>query len=163
METHCVSCHDASPKHYGTHIQYRLAPGVSDVLAALRRLAEARSAELTRARSAWLGGGAQETIDRESLQQRLTNGSAILLDVREPAEFAHQHLAAARNLPIAELAERLDELPRDLLIVATCRGPYCVFSAQAVALLQASGRRAVRFDDGLPEWLLDGAALETGP
>jgi rhodanese-related sulfurtransferase len=148
----------------GTHIEYRLAPGVGDVLAALRRLAEARSAELAQARQSWLGAdGAAESIDRETLQRRLREGTAVLVDVREPAEFAHAHLSGARNLPIAQLPHRLDELPADLLIVATCRGPYCVFSAQAVALLQASDRRAVRFDDGLPEWQLDGAALETGP
>src|SRR5579884_4034875 len=39
--------------------------------------------------------------------------SALLLDVREPEEYAHGHLPGAVNVPQAELATRLDELPRD--------------------------------------------------
>ncbi len=141
---------------HGTTIEYRLAPGVAEVLGALRSLAQVRSAELARAQQAWREQTAVEGIDRATLARRLADGTAVLLDVRAPDEFDHGHHPGARSLPLAELSERLDDLPDDVLIVATCRGPFCTFSAQAVARLQASGRQAMAFEDGPPEWRLHG-------
>ena len=37
-------------------------------------------------------------------------------------------------------------------IVAYCRGPWCVLSIEAFALLRAKGYRVRRLEDGLPEW-----------
>ncbi|MBX3435718.1 MAG: FAD-dependent oxidoreductase [Pirellulales bacterium] len=45
----------------------------------------------------------------------------FLLDVRTPAEFHRGHVFGAKNIPIEELRGRLDELPRDLPIVAYCQ------------------------------------------
>jgi len=151
------------PRRQGTRIRYSVAPGVTDVLAALRHLAEARSAELARTRQAWFQGvGAAEAIGRDVLRRRLAAGTAVLVDVRAPDEFAHAHVPGARNLPLDTLADRLDELPDDLLVVAMCRGPFCVFSARAVRLLEQAGRQAVRLDEGVAEWRLAGGSLASG-
>jgi rhodanese-related sulfurtransferase len=40
-------------------------------------------------------------------------GAALLLDVREPGEFAAGHVEGAVNIPLPELRRRLGELPRD--------------------------------------------------
>ena len=40
----------------------------------------------------------------------------------------------------------------DREIVAYCRGPYCVFADEAVALLQAHGYTARRLEEGVPDW-----------
>ena len=148
---------------HGTAIEYRLAPGVAEAFAGLRRLAEARSAELAMARRAFHGEtGADDVIDAPTLRRHLAARDVVLLDVRPAAEFAHAHVAGARSLPIDQLADRLDELPADTLIVATCRGPYCAYAAEAVRALRASGRRAVRFEDGLAEWMADGGPIVAG-
>jgi rhodanese-related sulfurtransferase len=145
----------------GTTIEYRLAPGVAEVFAALRRLAGDRSPALSQAMAAYYGGAdGEEPIDRDTLRRRLKEGSVVLLDVRPRAEFAHAHVSGATSIPIDELEARLEELPGDQLVVATCRGPYCVFAAQAVQTLRASGRRAVRFEGGVAEWALHGGALD---
>jgi glyoxylase-like metal-dependent hydrolase (beta-lactamase superfamily II)/rhodanese-related sulfurtransferase len=47
---------------------------------------------------------------------------AALLDVREPEEYAHGHVPGATNLPQAELATRLDEVPRDRTVFVICHG-----------------------------------------
>jgi rhodanese-related sulfurtransferase len=47
---------------------------------------------------------------------------------------------------------RLAELPRDVEIVAYCRGPFCLMSDEAVKLLQAHGYRARKTFDGVSEW-----------
>ena len=46
---------------------------------------------------------------------------ALLLDVREPAEFAAGTIPGAVNVPLGELRERLGELPKDRPIVAFCK------------------------------------------
>ncbi len=146
---------------FGTTVQYRLAPGVEEMFVVLRRLAEARSPALVHSKQAYfVRSEAEEVVDREELRRRLADGTAVLLDVRPEQEFAFAHVAGAVSIPIDELEARLGELPADQLIVATCRGPYCVFAADAVRTLRAGGREAVRFEDGVGEWRLDGGAVE---
>jgi hydroxyacylglutathione hydrolase len=48
-------------------------------------------------------------------------GNGTVLDVREPEEYARGHVPGAINLPQAELASRLDELPRDQPLFLMCR------------------------------------------
>jgi len=147
----------------GTTVEYRLAPGVAEVFAALRALAELRSLELGEAKASFYGAaGAAEAIEIDELRGRLASGTATLLDVRPAAEFAAGHIAGALSLPIEELAARLDELPSDRLLVATCRGPYCVFAADAVRMLRAAGREAVRFEPGVADWAALGGPVESG-
>jgi rhodanese-related sulfurtransferase len=76
----------------------------------------------------------------------------ILPDARPAPEYRVDHLPQARSLPVAELEARLEELPRTQEIVASCRGPYCVFADEAVTLLRSRGFAARRLDVGVPEW-----------
>ena len=48
------------------------------------------------------------------------------------------------------------------LVVAYCRGPYCVYADDAVRLLLAAGRDARRLADGDPEWAAAGLPVLTG-
>jgi DNA-binding transcriptional ArsR family regulator len=66
-------------------------------------------------------------------------------------------------LTSGELARRIgdDELPADKDYVAYCRGPYCVYADEAVALLRANGRTAQRLSEGFPEWKLAGRPVRT--
>lgn len=57
------------------------------------------------------------------------------------------------SIPLDELAERLDELPSGIDIVACCRGPYCVYAYDALGLLRPNGFSARRLDGGFSEWL----------
>ena len=45
---------------------------------------------------------------------------------------------------------------------ACCRGPYCVLAIKAVELLRAKGYKAVRFDDGVPDWRAHGFEVAVG-
>jgi rhodanese-related sulfurtransferase len=67
--------------------------------------------------------------------------------------------------PIAAMAHciprRLRELPKNREIVAYCRGPYCVFAYEAVALLRERGFSAIRLEEGFPEWRAAGLPVET--
>jgi rhodanese-related sulfurtransferase len=105
--------------------------------------------------------GRLEGISREELRQRLQEGGMTLLDVRSPQEYALGHLPGAINIPVEELEQRLAELPAGQELVAYCRGPYCVLSHNAAALLRAKGFRVRRLDDGFVDWQAAGLGVET--
>jgi rhodanese-related sulfurtransferase len=60
---------------------------------------------------------------------------------------------------VDELAARLDELDPAQEVVAYCRGPYCVFADEAVALLRDRGYAATRYAEGYPEWAAAGLPI----
>lgn len=91
------------------------------------------------------------------LEQR---SSVVLLDVRPREEFDLGHLPGALNIPVTELRARMDELPRAVHIVAYCRGPYCVLSNDAVAMLREAGLTAQRLAAGYPEWKAAGLQVD---
>ena len=62
-------------------------------------------------------------------------------------------------MPIDELPQRLNELPRDRTIIAYCRGDYCLFADEAVTLLRDNGFQAHRLDGGWPEWWAEDRAV----
>ena len=147
----------------GTSIYYRLADErVFRLWQAIREVGEARLAEIDRLTQTFLTDRAQlEAVDAGTLLRRLDEGDVVVLDVRPEQEFRAGHIPDARSIPIDELAERLHEVPRDREIVAYCRGPYCVFSDEAVALLRAHGYDARRLDVGLPDWRSAGLPVAT--
>jgi rhodanese-related sulfurtransferase len=103
-----------------------------------------------------LGGEAEERIDRERLQEMVLAGEALVVDVRPRVEFEHGHIPEAVSAPVDELALAADGLPRDRTLVVYCRGAYCQFADDAVAILRRAGFDAVRLDGGWPEWVVEG-------
>ena len=149
-------------RRHGTSVHYRLAaPKVFELWRALRTLAASRLAEVERLAAAYLGARDQlEAVTREELARRLQDGDPlVVLDVRPVAEHVAGHLPGAVSIPIDELRRRLAELPADREIVAYCRGPYCAFAHEAVAVLGEAGLQARRLEDGFPEWQAAGLAI----
>lgn len=148
----------------GLFVTYRLAnDGVGDLLVRLRELGESQLAELQVAREALLAQAkGVENVDRETLVSRLRSSEAILIDVRPHEEYVAGHLAGAVSMPLEELAARLKELKKGQEVVAYCRGPYCMLSADAVRLLSRRGFRARRLEDGVLEWRAAGLKVVSG-
>jgi rhodanese-related sulfurtransferase len=148
-----------STRRDGNSIYHRLATSeVFELWRALRTLASSRLAEVERLAAAYLGARDQlEPVTRQELARRLADGEElVVLDVRPAEEHAGGHLPGAVSIPVAELHRRLAELPRDREIVAYCRGPFCAFAHEAVAVLTDAGLTARRLEDGLPEWAAAG-------
>ncbi len=148
----------------GKFIYYRLADdAVIDLLTALRRIAEQNVAEVERVvRTYFEDRDSLEPVSREELLSRSRAGAVTILDVRPEDEFALGHVPGAINIPLKALEARLSELDPAKEIVAYCRGPYCVLSYEAVAALRKLGFKALRLEDGLPEWRAAGLEVATG-
>ncbi|HEU5315154.1 MAG TPA: MBL fold metallo-hydrolase [Chloroflexota bacterium] len=99
-----------------------------------------------------------EEVGVDALERNLE--SAVLIDVREPEEYAQGHVPGAVNVPQAELATRIDELPRDREILTICRsGGRSLRSAQW--LKQAGFARVRSVADGTDGWSDSGRPLAT--
>jgi rhodanese-related sulfurtransferase len=144
----------------GTKIVYRLASDqVLDLWLSLRSVAESRLAEIDQLVREYAVKGvepAEPALSRDELEQLLERGEIYLIDVRPPLEYEHGHLPGAVSLPVEALPAQLGSLPRDRQIVAYCRGRYCLFADEAVAILREHGFDAVRLDGGWPEWRAEG-------
>src|SRR5699024_10322114 len=64
----------------------------------------------------------EDVTDLETLRQKIDGQEAItILDVREEAEYAFDHLPGAINIPLGELDDRMDEINDDNEINVICR------------------------------------------
>jgi rhodanese-related sulfurtransferase len=78
---------------------------------------------------------------------------ALLIDVREPAEFAAGHIPHARNVPAGQVKERLKEFEKfkSRPVIVHCRNGQRS-GAAAAAFRQAGFAEAVKLRDGLTGW-----------
>ena len=138
----------------GKFVRYALADdAVLDLIASLQLVGERRRAEVSRITAGYFDArDAMEPISRAELQARVRDGVVTVLDVRPREEYALGHVAGALCVPLDELDARLAELDPTQEIVAYCRGPWCVLSFEAVAMLRARGFTVRRLEAGYPEW-----------
>jgi ArsR family transcriptional regulator len=147
----------------GKRVIYRLAGEVEMIglMRALATVGERNAAEVERVLASYFRArDAMEPVSRSELMGRLRDDLVIVLDVRSEDEFRLGRLPRALNIPFSQLERRLAELPSGAEVVAYCRGPYCVLSFEAVALLRARGYAARRLEDGFPEWKAAGLPVE---
>jgi DNA-binding transcriptional ArsR family regulator len=154
--------HLVTTRKEGLRVYYRLAdPTVYQLVQLIREIAEHQLAELERIINTYLTERkSMEPVTLNELLARLREPGLVLLDVRPTLEYAQGHIAGARSIPIAELQQRLHELPQDQEIVAYCRGTYCVFADEAVELLTAQGYQVRRMQLGYPDWVLAQLPIE---
>lgn len=105
-------------------------------------------------------GQPSEAITSAELAERLQDGSVTVLDLRPKDEFAMGHIPGAIQIDLSDLDKMVGQLDTTTEIVAYCRGPYCVYAHQAVAVLRQQGLNARRLDGGLPEWREEGRAVQ---
>ncbi len=140
-------------KREGTKALYRIADKhVLDLWLTLRSVAEERLADLGQLRRDVDVYDEEPAVPRDELENMLQDRNAVLIDTRPSSEYEHGHLPESISMPMDELPDRLHELPRDRPIIAYCRGDYCLFADEAVALLRDKGFEAHRLNGGWPEW-----------
>lgn len=138
----------------GNYVIYELAElSVADFMVSLHRLSEKQLVEVQRLKNEILRHHeSMEPIALEELMERMEKGEVVLLDVRPKDEYEKGHIPGAISIPIEELEKHLASLPVHKEIVAYCRGPYCLMSAQAAQILTTNGFKASRLAEGVHEW-----------
>ncbi len=95
----------------------------------------------------------------EAAAQR--DGGALILDVRTQAEWTEGHIPGSMLIPLDELPNRLNELPRDKAIIVVCRTG--VRSAQGRDMLRKAGfTRVASLTGGVTEWKAQGSPTVSG-
>jgi rhodanese-related sulfurtransferase len=97
-------------------------------------------------------------VGTEEARALLASGG-VLLDVREPDEWAAGHAPDATFVPLGTVPARIDELPRDRSIVVVCRSGGR--SARATEFLAAQGFDVVNLSGGMKAWAEAGLQVET--
>jgi rhodanese-related sulfurtransferase len=148
----------------GNFIHYRLAnTNVFKAWKALRELGVERIATIEKLVKDFRHSKFKfESMTIDQLIKKIESGKITILDVRPEAEFNAGHIANAISIPIDELPGRLKELPKRNEIITYCRGPFCVYADEAVALLNKAGYKAIRLEEGFPDWSLMGHPVEVG-
>lgn len=92
--------------------------------------------------------------------QLINQGKTLIVDVREPAQYAVGHLRDARNIPLKELPNRMGELEKfkSRPVIVVCQSGAA--SAKAVAQLRKAGfAEAVSLNGGIAAWQTQGLPL----
>lgn len=86
-----------------------------------------------------LRGGRGRRVEPQEAVLKMNHEDAIVLDVREAAEYAQGHIPRARHIPLGELARRIGELEKfkDKPIIVACRSGHR--SAGACGILAKHG------------------------
>jgi len=151
-----------SLRREGPRSIYRLSDDrVFHLWQSIRDLGESQLAEIDRLVKTFVSDREQfRSVSGPELLRQMRDDGVIVLDVRPEAEFRAGHIAGARSVPVDELEKRLKQIPRSREVVAYCRGPFCVYSDEAVAMLRGKGYRARRLHIGFPDWRAAGLPVE---
>jgi rhodanese-related sulfurtransferase len=85
----------------------------------------------------------------------------LVVDVRNaPPQVMKQKIAGAKHIPLRELAERLDELPKNKTIVVYCWDTWCNMAAKAAIILLENGYDVLELTGGIAAWNTMGLPVE---
>lgn len=104
------------------------------------------------------GSGAEVSVDEALMKYQ--NGTFVL-DVSWPAEWDEYHVPNTTLIPLDQLYNRINELPKDREILVVSQSQTS--SQQARALLLSAGVNAVSMAGDLSEWFAKGYPIEGAP
>lgn len=139
----------------GQHIIYALSdPSVFRLIVSLREVAETQLDEMRTLLEEHIKPNTPlEPISLNALKKiEREKQPFTLLDVRPHDEFTAGHLPNAINVPIEDLSKSITHFNQNNLLIVYCRGPYCMWSQEAVESLLDKGFKAKRLLEGYPEW-----------
>jgi glyoxylase-like metal-dependent hydrolase (beta-lactamase superfamily II)/rhodanese-related sulfurtransferase len=114
---------------------------------------------------AWPAGWHDEAVSGVPAGQApawIAAQAPLVLDVREPREYAAGHLPGAISIPQADLATRLAEIPPDRQLLVACAGG--ARSLRSAQFLQAVGYgRVTNLEGGTAGWIQAGSPVEVAP
>ena len=104
-------------------------------------------------------GAAGATVDHDELVRLIETKAVTVVDVREPAEYAHGHIAGALNVPLSRFDPSLVPAGKPIIL-------YCASGARsshAQAMMMGAGRDDVRnYRPGFGIWAMQGGKVARG-
>ena len=107
----------------------------------------------------WLFGPTVESVEVTEVR-RLQSEGAVLIDVREPHEWAGGHVQGAKLVPLGHLDKELSKLRPDRQVLFICRSGRR--AARATDRASRSGLKAVNVRGGMIQWTRAGLPLKGG-
>lgn len=92
----------------------------------------------------------QEQTRADRIQQEVADGTAVLVDVREPDEFASGHAKNAKLIPLGDVEDGKFNEDKDKTIYVYCRSGRR--AGEAKTMLENQGYKKVENLGGLTDW-----------
>lgn len=105
------------------------------------------------------GGGNLSQVDIETYLADYEKESHILIDVRTSGEYKAGHLPKAKNIPLDELPNKLDSIPKDKPVILVCWSGSRSASATQM-LVQAGYDNVHNLKGGTMRWQMMGKAMK---
>jgi len=97
----------------------------------------------------------------EQVSEGLAGDAIMLVDVREPHEFAMGHIPGSVSMPLSRFEPEALAVPVDKQLVFSCAAG--IRSLRAIELAQAAGLDAdAHYAGGFKDWLMSGGPIERG-
>ena len=108
---------------------------------------------------------AEGAISLAEMKRLFDEGTAIILDARDPSEYEQGHIPGAINIPYDRIPEYFDvlqsQVPMDAHVVVYCRSLTCDFSDQLATELKIIGYKNISvFSGGWDQWSTAGYPIE---
>lgn len=130
---------------------------VFHLLVSLRRLALANNSNINALLEEYRGeNGNQFLISWDDYLEKVSKQKVLLIDVRPEEEYEAGHIPGARSFPYYNLRNMLECLPKDIDIVAYCRGAFCLTADEVTKSLRAHGFKAYILENGFADWMEKG-------
>ncbi|CAN8141352.1 ArsR family transcriptional regulator [uncultured Thiomicrorhabdus sp.] len=138
----------------GSQRIYQLStPEIVPLIQSMRQVAELQMEQVSQILTEQLEPKAPLTpCNPKQIKKLLQADKITLLDVRPEDEYQFGHIHGAINIPMEQLADKIQNLPKQKPVIVYCRGPYCLWSYQAVEQLTQEKYDASRMADGYPDW-----------
>jgi phage shock protein E len=100
-----------------------------------------------------------DTVDAKTVSELMTQDNVVVLDVREQSEYDQGHIPGVTLIPMGQVSDRLDEIPKDQTVIVTCRSGNR--SAQVTDYLRGQGYTNVHnMEGGILAWEKAGLPVE---
>ncbi len=101
-------------------------------------------------------------LEPAQVQAKLNDGSAYVVDVREPHEYAEAHIAGVTHMPLSQFDPGAVSPPENKTLIFQCRsGQRCGTASDQLVDAGYTGE-IFRMAGGLLAWTAAGLPVETG-
>ena len=102
-------------------------------------------------------------ISLDEAKAMLDSGNAVVIDVRQPDEWAAGRVAGAIHIPVDDVLARIDELPGDKDLLFICAmGVRSGLACEMAAAMNLTTDRLYNIEDGTPAWIQKSYPTESG-